>query len=756
MKAISKVAKTIGTVALASALVVGLFGCASSGKKVGYNPGTYTGAGEGYNGPVELTVTFTDSAISDIVVTKSAETANIGSIAFPYLIEDALAANGCGIDIVSGATFSSFAFKNALADAATKAGVSNIDAFRKNKVARKPGAAIEKTFDVVVVGSGGAGMGAAVQSAQNGNTVIVVEKNAQIGGNTCASGGQFQSVMPYLVWDASAPDAKTGVFAYNGKTYNKLMSTKGYIDILKTIENWNEAAFDEAYYKTNTFEAGDINELSKHGVHAEYLPTLRALKNEIRAYLAWAQPKLDAGFAENEITLFSTVNLHIFQTYYGGLRPTADKSSWIYGDYELVSQFVEDAQGLKEWLEDQGALFDDDKQPTIIGALWDRENNFQGGDLDGDGKADASPEAKAVFGTYFYTTRNTLMNKYQGNEIMLRTTIEELVVEGGKVTGVKGKMYDGTPVTLKANKGVVLATGGFAANTKKVAEYNEYWSSKYLTDRIDTTNRSSLQGDGIFILGEQVKAASTGLNFTQLMPISWVDNGDLAFGAGTYAVYINPTTGRRFVDESAERDVLSLAEFENGIDHNGVKGVFLEIANNTHNIPGPYPYGVPGSEHWDDTVEWRQYTFTIDQLPDLLNKLGMTANPTVIRQTIEDYDRAVMGVGPFPYAPKGVADYLIGTADKDARGNYIPSSYKLDGVPLKARIMAPSTHHTMGGLVVDTKRHVLDKSGKIIPGLYAAGEVTGGFHGGNRLGGNAIVEIFVSGRTAANSITMDN
>jgi fumarate reductase flavoprotein subunit len=62
----------------------------------------------------------------------------------------------------------------------------------------------------------------------------------------------------------------------------------------------------------------------------------------------------------------------------------------------------------------------------------------------------------------------------------------------------------------------------------------------------------------------------------------------------------------------------------------------------------------------------------------------------------------------------------------------------------------------MGGLVVDTQRHVLDKDGKIIPGLYAAGEVTGGIHGGNRLGGNAIVEIFVSGRTAANTVAADN
>jgi fumarate reductase flavoprotein subunit len=70
--------------------------------------------------------------------------------------------------------------------------------------------------------------------------------------------------------------------------------------------------------------------------------------------------------------------------------------------------------------------------------------------------------------------------------------------------------------------------------------------------------------------------------------------------------------------------------------------------------------------------------------------------------------------------------------------------------------MAPSTHHTMGGLTTDIDRRVLTADGKAIEGLYAAGEVTGGIHGGNRLGGNAIVEIFVSGRTAANAIDKDN
>ena len=89
-------------------------------------------------------------------------------------------------------------------------------------------------------------------------------------------------------------------------------------------------------------------------------------------------------------------------------------------------------------------------------------------------------------------------------------------------------------------------------------------------------------------------------------------------------------------------------------------------------------------------------------------------------------------------------------------GSYNVESYDLDNTLLTIRLMAPSTHHTMGGLCVDLGRHVLDTNNNVIPGLYAAGEVTGGIHGGNRLGGNAIVEIFVSGRTAAKALAADN
>ena len=720
---------------------------AAAAAPLAFNAGTYEGTGTGYNGPVTVSATFTDSALTGIEVTASAETDQVGTPAFDILIPQMIEANGTGVDTVGGATFSSRALKEAVNAAAEAAGVTDRDAFTANTVEVTPGDAWEKTFDVVVVGGGGAGIAAAAQAAQDGNTVLVIEKNAQIGGNTLVSGGQYQSVMPYLVWDPEDPDATTG--EYNGVTYDKVSNQQGCIDELRMILNWSEEPFDADYYVDHEYVAGDAAELSKHGVHQEYLPVLQDLKKEIKAYLDWAEPKLAAGAAETSIPLFSTINLHIFQTYYGGLRQSADKSEWIYGDVDLVSQFIKDGQDLKPWLESMGSTFHEDTQPTLIGALWYRENEFIGADVDTDGDG-VTENYPGRWGTYFMAPLTAMLDANDANEVLLRTTATDLIVEDGRVTGVQGEMFDGTPVTAHAAKGVILATGGYAANIQRVVDENVYWSEEYLSTATKTTNRSSLTGSGID-MAVAVGADTTGMGFPQLMPISWVDNGNLAFGAGTYAVYINPTTGHRFVDEGSERDVLSLAEFKNGMEVNGTKGVFLEIYNAEQMLPAP-------TQLADGDYPGRYYRrqATEEDLAALFAELGVTADPATVLETIEKYDRAVMGQGEFPDVGKAVPERTIGNVEKDENGNYLPDTYDLAGTTVTIRMMAPSTHHTMGGIVVDTARHVLDTDGQIIPGLYAAGEVTGGIHGGNRLGGNAITEIFVSGRTAAKAVTADN
>ena len=195
-------------------------GEAQEAAQIAFTPGTYEGTAAGYNGDVVLSVTFTEDAIESIEVVSSAETEHVGDVAYEILFPQIIEYTSTGVDSVSGATFTSRAVFNAVNAAAEQAGcdVAALQAGAKpfSYEAQDP---IEGTYDVVVVGAGGAGIAAAAQAAQNGDTVLVIETNAEVGGNTLVSGGQYQSVMPYLVWDPEDPDATTGV-GFDGNTYN--------------------------------------------------------------------------------------------------------------------------------------------------------------------------------------------------------------------------------------------------------------------------------------------------------------------------------------------------------------------------------------------------------------------------------------------------------------------------------------------------------------------------------------------------------
>ena len=726
---------------LAAIMALVLCGCKQEAPLT-FQAGTYEVTTQGQNGDIRLSVTFSDSCITDVQVLEQHETPHIGDIVFDELIPQIVKANGTGVDAMTGATVTSRALMKGVTEAASKAQVSDVEQFKTASLPKEETTPVEGTWDVVIVGAGGAGLAAAAEAAQQGNTVLVIEKNAEIGGNTLVSGGIFQSVMPYLVWDPAHPDAKTGV-GYDSKTYEKAKSGPGCIKDLETILAWDEKEFDAAYYKTHAFEPGNIVELAPHGVHGEYLPVLQALKKEITAYLAWAKPKLARGVPETDLTLFSTKNLHIFQTYYGGLRQSADKQEWVYSDLRMVSQMVEQGQELKPWLASMGVTFLE-RQIIIVGALWFRGNKMLGADIDTDG--DGTPEHyDGNWGAYIMAPFTTFIRANKENRILKSTSARELIEEGGRVKGVKAVMADGTPVTAFARKGVIVATGGYAANIRKVIDTNRYWNKEYLTSRMASTNRSSLQGDGLD-MAEKAGAVLTGMGWTQLMPLSYIDYGNLAFGSVSDAVFISAKSGHRFVDESLERDVLSAKAFENGITLYGKQGAYLYIGGEETTEP---------NEKRGVDVPGKQYARTAAQLPELLKTLKVRVSADTILKAIRDYDMAVMDGQQPADVSKRYATNTIGKVKRLKDGTYDKSTYSLDSALLTIRVLAPATHHTMGGLVVDEQRHVLDAGGKPIPGLYAAGEVTGGIHGGNRLGGNALTEILVSGRIAATSVTQD-
>lgn len=272
-----------------------------------FTPGTYEGHGTGYGGDVTLSVTFTEDAITDIQVTASKETEYVGTPAFDIMFQEIKDFTSTGVDMVSGATFTCNAVLTAVEDAAAQAGC-DAKALRTGKIPYEVGAGedIEETYDVIVVGAGGAGVTAAAEAAQQGATVCIVEKNAEAGGNTLVAGCSFQAVYDYQVWDPENPDAATGVCPYDGQTYDKSKSDMGRIDTLRTILDWSEEPFDE----TVDTSAGKLTveeyNLPARGVHPEYPETLKTLKSQIRKYLDWAEPQLAAGAQESDLTVFST------------------------------------------------------------------------------------------------------------------------------------------------------------------------------------------------------------------------------------------------------------------------------------------------------------------------------------------------------------------------------------------------------------------------------------------------------------------
>lgn len=714
-----------------------LYGCTEN-KPLTFVAGSYEATYNGHNGPVTIKATFSDSCITNIDVLEQSETPHLGDCAFEQLIPQIISANGIGMDAISGATVTSHALMNAVAQAAEDAHVSDIDQFRKNNLAGK-NEDIDDTWDVVIVGAGGAGMAAAAEASAEGNSVLVIEKNGEMGGNTLVSGGIYQSVVPYLVWEPSQPDATMGK-GYDGQMYEKAKMGTGCIDELKIIMDWSEEDFDSLYYTTHDFNPGKTEELSRRGVHREYRPILQALKKEIAAYLAWAKPKLQSGVPETKLTLFSTDNLHIFQTYYGGLRQSAEGNKWAYGDMELVKQMVEEGSALKPWLLSMGVEFLE-QQLMITGEMWFRGNKMTGARIDTDG--DGEPELyEGNWGAYVMAPYHTFIKANPKNKVLTSTTAYELIMDGDHVTGVKAERQDGTKVKAHAKKGVIIASGGYAANISKVINTNLYWKPEYLSRQMGSTNRSSMRGDGIE-MAQDVGAAVTGMGWTQLMPQAYVDYGNIAFGSISDAIFVNPETGKRFVDESQERDVLAIKAFKTGVTINGKSGAFLYIGGETTTEPNDIRgVDIPG----------KQYARTVEQLPELLKSLKLHALSEQIIKTIRAYDAAIMDGKEPDDIDKKFATSIIGRAKKNEDGTYDKSTYTLDSVMLTIRVMAPAAHHTMGGLRVDTWRRVLDNSGRPIPGLFAAGEVTGGIHGGNRLGGNALTEVMVSGRIAARSV----
>ncbi len=615
---------------LTAALLVFLMMVMTGAMALAYTEGTYTATAQGNNGPVTVSVTFSADAITDVTVVEHSETAGLSDRPIAEIPAAIVENQSLAVDTVSGATNSSNAILTAVADCVAQAG-GDVEALKAVAVEKAPVEDVEATYDVVVLGGGGAGLTASITAAQNGAKVILVEKAGSLGGNTLIAGQGFNACDPERQANTEMSEALLG-------------QLKSYLDL------------DPADF----------------GAFAEVLETV---KGQINDYIA-----------SGSTTLFDSPELHMLHTYMGGKRTGLD-GTVIEPDLELARTFATNALDALEWVESIGAQWNDTTS-TILGAMWPRSHGLANGNV---------------------ITILTDAAKANGVEIVTDTRANELIVENGKVVGVKATTSEGANVTLHANSGVVLATGGFSANAPMVVEYNNYWPG--LSDTMPSTNAPTITGDGI-VMAKAVGADLVGMGFAQLMPSSHPVDGSLfsgIWGSAETQVFVNKE-GKRYVNEYAERDVLSKAALAQ------TDGIFYIICDNKIAKNAD----VAGMEAKGNVV-------VADTLEELAEKLGIPADTFV--ETIERYNSFV-------------------DAQKDDDFGKPLFGEKIDEAPFVATPRSPSLHHTMGGVKIDTNTHVISTEGNVIDGLYAAGEVTGGLHAGNRLGGNAMTDFLVFGRIA--------
>ena len=376
------------------------------------------------------------------------------------------------------------------------------------------------------------------------------------------------------------------------------------------------------------------------------------------------------------------------------------------GDPVLVRYLVENAMSSVEWLEDLGCAFKIDIG-AATGSLGERSH--YPAKSNGAGIIDAFK---------WYIGRNP-----QKISVLSNAQATEFATDGsGAITALKGTFSDDSPFTVTASS-FVIATGGFGANVEFRQKVNTgVWSEAKLDDSIGCTNiKPCAQGEGL-ALAESVGAELIGLSDIQLHPNGTPGTGLMGniSTAGRNRIFVNES-GDRFVNEGAARDELCKAIFQQP------NSTYWIVVNKVR-YPSESDYAADGSK-----IENMLAIGSIvkgETLDELAEAAGM--DPAKLKASIDTYNAVLDGTAadPLGFEATNVADAPL-----------------TEG-PWYACKKVPTVHHTMGGIKIDVDTQVLDASGTPIKNLYAAGECTGGIHGANRLGGNAVADIITFGRNA--------
>ena len=627
----AQIKKSVSALVMAAVIAVSLFGYGCGAKSASTSSdagasGDFTGTAKGFGGDVSVTLTLTDGAITGCTAEGKDETQGVGSQAIATMPGEIAKSGSIAVDGVSGATITSTAIKEAAAAALTAAGLNPDD----YKTAVENDAAAEDSTvdaDVVVVGAGGAGMTAAITAAAEGKSVVILESQSMVGGNSVRATGGMNA----------------------GKT------------VYQDENEFGESAGVEKTLKTAAEKYAD---------------------NETITALAKTVSEQWAAYQANPTGYFDSVELMELDTMIGGKG---------INDPELVETLCANSADAIDWLDEHGITLH--SVSSFGGASVKRIHR------------PVNAEGKTVsVGSYMIPLLQENCEK-AGVKMMLDTTATEILTDAnGAAVGVKATGASGETVTVNA-KAVVLATGGFGANLDMVVKYKPELKG------FMTTNAPGIQGQGIE-MAQAIGAATVDMDQIQIHPTVEANTAALITEGlrGDGAILINEE-GRRFIDEVGTRDVVSAAEIAQTGSYSWLV-VDQAMADASSVIQGYIKKG---------------YTVTGATYEELGEAMGVDA--AAFAETMEKWN-----------------GYVEAKNDPDfGRTSF---ANPLNTAPYYAVKVTAGVHHTMGGLKINANTEVLNEKGEVIPGLFAAGEVTGGVHGANRLGGNAVADFTVFGRIA--------
>ncbi|MBX4151533.1 flavocytochrome c [Paenibacillus lautus] len=356
-------------------------------------------------------------------------------------------------------------------------------------------------------------------------------------------------------------------------------------------------------------------------------------------------------------------------------------------DKDMLRFFVDHSASAIDWLDSIGIRLNN---ITITGGMNEKRTH--------------RPEDGSAVGQYLV---NGLVKNVQEQEIPLfvNAKVTDITEKEGKANGVK-VIFNGKDEKSIAADAVVVTTGGFGANMDMISEVRSDLKG-YVT-----TNQEGSTGDGITMI-EKLGGTTVDMDQIQVHPTVQQEKsyliGEAVRGEGAILV---SSQGKRFTNELDTRDNVTAA-----INKLPEKSAYLVFDS-----------GVKSRVKAIQQYEKMGFVIQGDSIEALANEMGVPADQ--LQATLDTWNSAVKN-------------------NKDTEFNRTTGmDNELSGAPYHAIQIAPGIHYTMGGVKINTNTEVLDKDGKPIPGLFAAGELTGGLHGQNRIGGNSVAEIIIFGRQA--------